>query len=180
MHQRTLTLVAVATATILTVTAMSAAQATKPGNPGNPGKPTTTTAAPSTGLTCAERSASGAMWDVGLYDDETRVYTVRADGGCIDIRPEHLAMTDWTVRLTGEASRFKGLKMLFERGVHGDVYAEFTLEPDEGRSATFDDDVVWKMTVGPVDEPLVFVSMKHSADRWVDGATITLIPTAVP
>jgi hypothetical protein len=179
MHQRTLTLVAVVTATILTVSAMSAAQAIKPDKPGKP-TTTTTTAAPSTGLTCAELDASGAMWDVGLYDDNTRVYTVRADGGCIDIRPEHLAMTDWTVRLTGEASRFKGLKMLFERGVHGDVYAEFTLEPDEGRSATFDNDVVWNTTVGPVDEPLVFVSMKHSADRWVDGATITLIPTAEP
>ena len=149
------------------------------------GKPPTTTtsttmasvAAPS----CFERyhTFGATGWNLGSHEPGTDTYSATVPA-CIDItEPNHLGATQWKVSIEGEASRFKGLKLVFEQGVHGTVFAETVITPDD---ATVDQDtghlllegVKWIVTVEPTGEPVSFVAMPRNGDKWLTDTSVTL------
>ncbi|MEN8114054.1 MAG: hypothetical protein ABFS21_06665 [Actinomycetota bacterium] len=189
MKARTLILVAVAVA--LTVLLASAAMAKKPDHVGKPVPEPT--AAPS----CDERvNVHGATaWNLGSYDEDSDTYSAVGLPVCIDVtegphlyvdptaNEPQLTTMQWTVTLTGEATRFKGVKFVFEQGVHGTVFEETaigpdatSIDPDTGHYV-FDDSLVWTTTAfTPGGEAVSFVAMPRSGDKWVTTPVVTIQP----
>lgn len=185
------TLILTAAILALTVLLASAAVAKKPDHVGKP-EPEPT-AAPS----CDQRvNVYGATaWNLGSYNENSDTYSAFGLPACIDItEPSHLyvdpaanepqfAPQQWTVTLTGEATRFKGIKFIFEQGVHGTVFEEIAIGPD---AATIDPDTghyvfesapLWTTAAfTPSGEPLSFVAMPRSGDKWTTTPIVTLQP----
>jgi hypothetical protein len=191
MRNRIIVLLAVAIA--LTAIVTSSALAKKPDDPGKP------TPVPTAAPSCYERvNVYGATaWNLGGYDDQgSDTYSATGLPACIDITEAHhlyaeptatdhptMAAMRWSVKLTGEASRFKGIKLVFEQGVHGTVFAEIEIGPDSAwidldtGHYVFHDTVVWTTTeFTPSGEPVSLVAMPQRGDSWVTTPIVTLYP----
>jgi hypothetical protein len=175
----------------LTVVTTSSAVARKPDNAGKPAP--APTAAPS----CAERVNGGATaWHLGEYElIVPDAYSSIGLPACVDItRAEHLYVDptapepqlgemQWSISLTGEASRFKGVKLVFEQGVHGTVFAQTEIGPDaafidpDTGNYEFEDATVWTtIPFTPSGEPVSFVAMPRSGDKWITTPVVTVRP----
>lgn len=153
MRRRALLITFVAVAMLLTTAVAAFA-----GKPDKPPKPTTTTQAPPEFWTCRARIDNGAIgWVLGSWDGS--FYTAGLPS-CIDFRPEHLTVTDWTVAWSGTTQRgtVKGLKFVFEEEVHDNVFAELIVSTTSGGAC---------VSLPPAEiGNLVFVAMPHSGDKW--------------
>ena len=143
---------------------LSSAVAASAVKPPKPPKPTTTTEAPPEFWTCQARIDNGAIWNPGGWDGTAYVAGITS---CTDILDEHLEWRDWTVEWNGIAPKgVKGLKLVFEEEVHGTVFAEQVLTTEGG---------FWCPTLVGDVRNLVFLAMRHNADRWVEFE-VTVIP----
>ena len=196
MKTRMLLLIMVVVA--ITAALNTPALAKKPDNSGKPAPEPT--AAPS----CEERvNVYGATaWNLGAYQPDTDSYSAIGLPACIDItEPEHLyvdpaaedpelTQMQWSVTLSGEATRFRGLKLVFEQGVHGTMFEDADgqptahvisadtawIDPETGHYV-FDDTPVWTTDeFAPSGEPVSFVAMPRSGDKWVTTPVVTLHP----
>lgn len=121
--------------------------------------------------TCQERIDNGAVWSLGTY--ENGVYTVETTPGCLDFDFEtepyyfDTACVAWEV--TG-VQRFKGLKFVFENGLHGTEYAVLETGDTSGRWLADLSDTGWETAPMPA-----FVAMSRNGDRW-ENITLTVTP----
>lgn len=181
MKKRVLLIVAVM---LLTTAVTSVAGAAPPSCDDNPNNPncipttptptsstttTTTTQAPPDFWTCQARVDNGAMWNLGEWNGTAYVAGISS---CTDILAEHLGVNDWTVEWTGISAKgtVKGLEFVFEEEVHNNVFAEQEFTRESGSwCPSFDEDV----------DNLVFVAMRHNADRWT-SFEVTVTPGHIP
>lgn len=161
MKKRAL-LIAVVAAVMLLTTAVAASG--KPEKPKLP-KPTTTTQVPPDFWTCQARIDNGAVWNLGEWDGTAYVADITS---CTDILLEHLDETNWTVAWDGAIQKgtVKGLKLVFEEEVHGNVFAEEVFNSESGS---------WCPILAGEIENIVFLAMHHNADRWT-SFEVTVIP----
>jgi hypothetical protein len=166
-----------ATLTVAVVPALAA----KGGAPGKPPKPTTTTTteAPVAAPSCYERvremGASAWAYDPVTETDtqwDGSAYVQAGIPACIDIDQGHTGEVTWTVTWSGGATARdpKGLKLVFEAGVHGTLYAEHVSTSASGK---------WTVTIDPGGlEPVVLVAMPRAGDKWTAAPTFTATPVA--
>lgn len=166
---------------------------------------TTTTTAPDVNddivWTCTARIDNGASaWVMGEWiasnglpmeidpSGDAPVY-YRTDNlagaipACIDIHPDHLTDSNWLVAWSANEDsvisqkRNGGLKMVFEREVHNDPYAEHIARTHVGNwEAVFDLSGYHEVDPDYTVDSLVFVAMPAHRDTWLftDGyLTIT-------
>lgn len=121
--------------------------------------------------TCQERVDNGAVWIPGKWNGSTYLSETSVDVDvplCIDIREEHWLVTEWTVSWEGTASKDpKGLKFVFEEGVHQSVYAETEWTSSEGTVTSGTVPMVLNFAGDDVTH-LVFVAMPFQGDNWTD------------
>lgn len=136
-----------------------------------------------TGWWCEDRIANGAIWQPGEWSDGS--YLITAPVGCIDIGlpPSpiaHRAEQQWRVDIQGQTLRgtAKGMKLVFERGIHGLVYdqielTDFIVDLEGKLNAAWTTDMI----AGDADAsvPYAFVSMPRSGDKWL-WIEITVTP----
>jgi hypothetical protein len=130
-------------------------------------------------------------------------YSTHVDGragvpACFDIHPAHFGVTNWRVEWapapgssTSEKGKLGGLKMQFEREVHGDLFWEYVARSVEARYCTTDPVVcdpeltaeempeAWQAPQGELDS-LVFVAMPSNRDSWIFDAAHRLTVTPNP
>lgn len=187
--------VAVALAAILALPALAA----KPDCSVDPTHPSCRDGVPEEVVwTCAARVDNGASgWVIGEWigltglpieidpagDAPVYYRTDNASGAipaCIDIHPDHVSETRWSVAWNADEDsvisqkRNGGLMMLFEREIHSDPYAEHIAKTPVGSwDATFD---LSPYDPGYTVDNLVFAAMPAHRDTWLfaDGyLTIT-------
>ena len=121
--------------------------------------------------TCQERVDNGAVWIPGKWNGSTYLSETSVEVDvplCIDIREEHWLVTEWTVSWEGTASKDpKGLKFVFEEGVHQSVYAETEWTSSEGTVTSGTVPMVLNFAGDDVTH-LVFVAMPFQGDNWTD------------
>jgi hypothetical protein len=150
------------------------------GKPDKPPKPTTTTTteAPVGAPSCYERvremGATGWAYDPVTEGDTQwngTAYVQSRIPACIDLdQPGHTAAMTWEVTWGGgsTARPIKGLKLVFEQGVHGTLYAEHESSSASG---------VWTVSIDPGGaEPLALVAMPRAGDKWTSAPTFTVRP----
>lgn len=145
---------------------------------------TTTTEAPEGAPSCYQRvremGATGWAYDPvdpgeTVYPTETQwngsAYVQAGIPMCIDLdQPGHTAALTWQVAWSGgeTARQAKGIKLVFEQGVHGTLYAEHVSTSVSGE---------WIVSIDPNGaEPLVLVAMPRAGDRWTTVPTFTVRP----
>ncbi|HSM00996.1 MAG TPA: hypothetical protein VK960_00940 [Acidimicrobiia bacterium] len=98
---------------------------------------------------------------------------------CVDVdQPGHTSAVTWEVTWDGgvTARPIKGIKLVFEAGVHGTVYAE---QVSDLATCNASNDCSWTVTIDPGGvDPLVLVAMPRSGDRWTAPPTFTVTPLA--
>ncbi len=150
--------------------------------------------------TCAARVDNGATgWVMGEWvDGDGDPIAIQLDGNgpvpasyrtdnasgaipaCIDIHPDHFSVAEWTVEWDADEAvighkRHGGLKMLFEREVHSDVYAGTIARDSAGE---------WNAVIDLSDfgtsyevDNLVFVAMPGHRDTWLfDDGYVVIAP----
>ena len=148
---------------------------------------------PETIWSCQDRVDNGAVWILGHWDeslsayvsDDTTAESVPIDVAlplCIDIGPAHIGVTNWTVSWEGTANRVpKGLKFVFEEGVHQSVYAETEWTSKDGTVTSNTVDMVLDFAADSDSDHLefVFVAMPRQGDKWT-SISFTVTPNPPP
>lgn len=141
---------------------------------------TTTNEAPTAAPSCYERvremGATAWAYDP-LTEEETQwngsAYVQAGIPMCIDIdQPGHNGTVTWEVTWGGGATArpIKGIKLVFELGVHGTTYAEHINKSASGE---------WIVSIDTGGlEPLVLVAMPRAGDKWIAPPTFTVTPAA--
>jgi hypothetical protein len=122
--------------------------------------PPTTLPPPPTQWSCQARIDNGAAWVLADWVEEVGAYVVDSPLACIDFREEHYDARRWKVEWEGEIDTVEvGFLLVFEKELHGPIYAENEVDTKSG---------VWVTPeIDPDDDaPFVFVAMPHSFDDW--------------
>jgi len=128
---------------------------------------------PLVGWTCKARIDNGAVWEPGEWVEASGAYVAVGSGPmpalCLDLLDTHREPQAWKVEWEGVAPTLEvGLLLVFEKGIHGTVYAEREIADESGE---------WMTPVLQPDptEPFTVVVMPHSFDEWTE-ITFTITP----